>query len=236
MSIAKKIGSYPDLQVCNVIANCDEYEDRLLHVVGRVGHAGSVLIAPFNETTGVCMTFWAGEELPGGNHRKFLGVQASLDFKVCDGRREIFVQGEGSWKILAGPAHSSNNIKYDSEKNLIVCGGTQHGWLSDLDEKPNATKFWDKVDPGMFSLPSVSGGENKRVYAKESLIKEGEAVAVLGMLKKTHLGLTMVPSIRGGLAIITNQGGAISSCSAALSATSEKPRVLSAADVDYVVS
>eukprot|EP00401_Gymnodinium_catenatum_P031455 CAMPEP_0117466710 /NCGR_PEP_ID=MMETSP0784-20121206/5283_1 /TAXON_ID=39447 /ORGANISM="" /LENGTH=235 /DNA_ID=CAMNT_0005260661 /DNA_START=73 /DNA_END=776 /DNA_ORIENTATION=+ len=195
-----------------------------VHIVGQVAHIGMVMVSPFGQLEGVAMKVAAEQKMVSGNKRTF-SAERALDFKLVGGGQEILVE-KGAWTLCLSPSHYEMNIVRDDKRTdgSAPSGGVKSGgaaWnqrdMPPLTVKPHAAAWWDKFNDGRDPL-NGSGIKGQRPRgARESILKDGQACAVLGALKVTDSGARKLVcmGVGKGASVITNQSSlspAINNC------------------------
>lgn len=205
-----------------------EVVDQRVQVVGRAGHAGSVLESPFEQKQGVAMKVAA--MVPSGGHgggaQKTLFTGKSLvNFYIVDGSSQILVdvgKDQSKWEVRIMKTDDVWNIYREEATGEIMSGGDGPGKTSQAKVRPQGRNFWDTFQGGkdpatnmtVIGGKGMAGFGNRPRMAREYVISLNDMVAVVGILRKTSDGFKIEADSD---AIITNDKSvakSIGSCAA----------------------
>lgn len=125
-------------------------------------------------------------------------ASSAVDFKIRDAfGQEVRVDmtKPKSWVVRYHDTQDVFNIARDSGKGGMVCGGTGKGQFSKQELRPNAEAFYKLFSDGKDNWDEVTdmAGAGMQVNrcrrAKESSIRIGDAIAVIGTLRSGDEGM-----------------------------------------------
>jgi len=188
----------------NTLANQKALLGKRIHVVGLVGHAGTVLHSPFAEAEGVAVRVgWFYPTTSTTPDQLRFRAQDMIDWRLVSGEHEIRVVASAGWKLELALSQRVQNIVFFPD-GRIGCGSN----YENIEPRPHARAFFDnfsrgKDDPRTIPvLGERAFSANRPRRATEAVLQLGERVAVLGTLRAGADGALCLEADEGGL--ITN--------------------------------
>jgi hypothetical protein len=238
----RQFAATPALTVQDVLSKA-EVVDQRVHIVGRVGHAGSVLESPFEQKPGVAMKVTA--MTPSGGHgggaqKMLFNGKSVVNFYIVDGASQILIDvgtDQSKWDLRIKKSDDVWNIYREHETGQLVSGGTGPGQKEQVKPRPQGRHFWDTFNAGKDSPDNMTaiGGKgmagfgNRPRMAREYVLSVNDVVAVIGILRKTADGLRIEADSES---IITNNASVAKSVGACKAG--EDARSLGAPSVEWM--